>query len=72
MRGAHQVALDDVEGETLADKLKRERLSVEQSLALAQQIAAALAEAHAQQIIHRDIKPANIMITSRPAQGRNN
>lgn len=63
--GQHFIVMQYVEGETLAAKLKRERLRVETSLDLARQIAEALAEAHAQQIIHRDIKPANIIVTPR-------
>ncbi len=63
--GRRFIVMEYVEGETLAAKLKRERLSLDEGLALAAQIADALAEAHAHQIIHRDIKPANILITSR-------
>ncbi|HZS07752.1 MAG TPA: protein kinase [Blastocatellia bacterium] len=59
------IVMQYVEGESLCDKLRRERLSVEASVALASQIADALAEAHAHQIIHRDIKPANIIVTPR-------
>jgi len=51
-----------VEGETLRQKLDRERqLSVEDTLQIAREIAAALAFAHERQVVHRDIKPENIL-----------
>ena len=52
-----------VEGETLADKLRREKqLSIEESLRVVRQVAAALDYAHEHGIIHRDVKPANILL----------
>jgi serine/threonine protein kinase/dipeptidyl aminopeptidase/acylaminoacyl peptidase len=63
--GRSFIAMQYLEGETLDLKLKRKPLELKESLALASQIADALAEAHAHGIIHRDIKPGNIMITSR-------
>lgn len=56
------IVMQFVEGETLADILVRNRLSAETSRDLAIQIANALEEAHAQNIIHRDIKPSNIVV----------
>lgn len=49
-------------GETLKHRLVRDRLSLEDSLAIAEQIAAGLACAHAAGIIHRDLKPGNVML----------
>jgi len=52
-----------VEGETLRDKLKREKqASVEDTLALADSVASALDHAHRHGVIHRDIKPENILL----------
>jgi len=54
------LVMELVEGPTLADRLKTGALPVEESLAIARQIAEALEEAHEKGIIHRDLKPANI------------
>jgi len=52
-----------VEGETLRDRLERERqLGVEESVRIARDVADALDYAHRQGVIHRDIKPANILL----------
>src|SRR5277367_3568108 len=51
------------EGETLAQKISRGLLPVNESLNIAMQIAAGLASAHARNIVHRDIKPSNIIVT---------
>lgn len=59
------IVMPYVEGETLDNRKKRQPFEVSESLALAVQIADALAEAHTHGIIHRDIKPSNILITSR-------
>ena len=52
-----------VEGETLRDRINREKqLPVDESVALAVKVAGALQHAHEHGVIHRDIKPANILI----------
>lgn len=54
-----------VEGESLADRLKRvKKLDSAEALELVRTIALALAEAHRQGVVHRDLKPANIMLNS--------
>ena len=57
------IAMELVEGETLAEKIFTQGLDQPSLLHLAMQIAGALAAAHAKGIIHRDIKPANILVT---------
>ncbi len=60
--GTNFLVLEYVEGETLAQRLKRGPLSVEESLGTAKQIAEALEAAHEKGVIHRDLKPANVMV----------
>jgi serine/threonine protein kinase/tetratricopeptide (TPR) repeat protein len=59
------IVMQYIEGETLAERMERDPLSVEDALALAEQAAEGLAEAHAHGIVHRDIKPHNMMLTQR-------
>ena len=61
--GTHFLVLELIEGDTLADRLKRGAIPVEESLKLALQIAEALEAAHENGVIHRDLKPANIKVT---------
>ena len=61
--GPNYLVMELVEGETMAARLKRGKLTLAQTLRFGAQIAAALAVAHARNIVHRDLKPANIMMT---------
>jgi len=61
--GTSFLILELVQGETLANRLKRGPIPVEESLKLALQIAEALEAAHEKGVIHRDLKPANVKIT---------
>lgn len=56
------IAMAYVDGETLKDRMARGRLTQEQAIRYAVQLASALGAAHAHSIIHRDIKPDNVLI----------
>jgi eukaryotic-like serine/threonine-protein kinase len=57
------LVMELVAGETLADRIARGRLPLDEVLKIAGQIAEALQAAHESNVIHRDLKPANIKIT---------
>jgi len=61
--GRRALVMELVDGETLAERLKRGPLPLEEALGIARQIAEALEEAHERGIIHRDLKPANVKVT---------
>ena len=58
------LVLELVEGETLAERIQRGPIPVEESMNIALQICEALGAAHEKGIVHRDLKPANVKITS--------
>jgi serine/threonine protein kinase len=62
--GGSALVLELVEGPTLADRIARRPIPVEEALPIARQIAEALEAAHEHGIIHRDLKPANIKLTA--------
>ncbi len=59
----HALVLELVEGETLADRVARGPIPLDEALPIARQICEAVEAAHEAGIIHRDLKPANIKIT---------
>ena len=61
--GTDFLVMEYLEGQTLAERLEKGPLPVEQVLKIGTEIAQALDKAHQQGIIHRDLKPANIMLT---------
>jgi serine/threonine protein kinase len=66
--GVDYFVLEHLEGQTLADRLTKGALPLEQALDIAIQIADALDKAHRAGIVHRDLKPGNIMLTKSGAK----
>ena len=61
--GVPALVLELVNGETLADRIARGPIPLNDTLTIARQMADALEAAHERGIVHRDLKPANIKIT---------
>jgi serine/threonine protein kinase len=57
------LVMEYVEGESLAVELRRGRMALPRTVAIARELASALGAAHAKGIVHRDLKPANIQVT---------
>src|SRR6266496_1898392 len=66
--GIDFLVMEYLEGQTLADRLQRGALPVEEVLEIGIEIADALNKAHRQGIVHRDLKPSNIMLTKTGAK----
>jgi serine/threonine protein kinase len=62
--GIDFLVMEHLEGETLAERLKKGRLPLEQALRYGIEIADALDNAHHHGVVHRDLKPGNVMLTS--------
>jgi Tol biopolymer transport system component len=60
--GPNYLVMELVEGPTLAERIKRGPIPLEEAIGMARQIAEALEAAHEKGIVHRDLKPANIKI----------
>ena len=60
--GVKALVMELVDGPTLADRIARGPIAIEEALPIARQIAEALEAAHEQGIVHRDLKPANIKV----------
>jgi serine/threonine-protein kinase len=63
INGRHFLVMELVAGGTLADRIQRSAIPLDEALPIAKQIVEALEEAHEKGIIHRDLKPANIKVT---------
>src|SRR5215471_3779743 len=61
--GLRFLVLELVEGETLAERIQRGSIPVEEALDIAKSISEALEAAHEKGMVHRDLKPANVKIT---------
>jgi eukaryotic-like serine/threonine-protein kinase len=61
--GGLYLVMEYVEGTTLRRLIAEEKLSPERALAIVRQIGAALAAAHAREVVHRDLKPENVIVT---------
>jgi serine/threonine-protein kinase len=61
--GVHYLVMELVPGQTLAERISKGALPVEEALKVAGQVAEALEAAHEKGVIHRDLKPANVKVT---------
>lgn len=59
----HFIAIEHIDGDTLRDKIHRDKAPLKKLLKYLTQVAEGLTKAHAAGIVHRDLKPDNIMIT---------
>jgi len=66
--GSDFLVMEFLEGETLAARLQRGPMPIDEVLRVAMQVADALEQAHKQGVIHRDLKPGNIMLTKSGAK----
>jgi len=61
--GVGYLVLEYVPGQTLAERIAKSKLKLQEALTISLQIAEAVAAAHEHDVIHRDLKPGNIKIT---------
>ncbi len=66
--GINYLVMECLEGETLADRLRKGPLTLEQVLNVATEICQGLEKAHRNGVVHRDLKPSNIMLTKNGAK----
>ncbi len=66
--GLEYLVMECIEGESLAKRLERGPLPIDQVLKIGAELAAAIGTAHRGGVIHRDLKPANVMLTKSGAK----
>ncbi len=67
-QGFDYLVMECLDGETLASRMTHGRLSIEETVGIASEIAEALAHTHQHGIVHRDLKPGNVMLTATGAK----
>lgn len=63
-QGKYYIAMEYIEGETLRDRMERERVPLKEAIRITLEIGEALENAHRAGIVHRDLKPANIILSA--------
>jgi serine/threonine protein kinase len=66
--GVDYIVMEFLDGQTLAQRLEKGALPLDEALRIATEIADALDKAHRQRVIHRDVKPSNVMLTKSGAK----
>jgi len=66
--GVDYIVMEFLEGETLAERIRKGPLPVEQALKIGTEVCEGLEKAHRTGVVHRDLKPANIMLTKSGAK----
>src|SRR6185369_2857286 len=69
LEGEPYIALEWLEGESLLQRLRKQRLSVSEGVAVARQVADALSAAHRRGVVHRDLKPSNLYLVGGAIEG---
>jgi non-specific serine/threonine protein kinase len=60
--GRHFLTMERIAGRSLWHRLRDERMSADEALAIVRQVARALEAAHLKRVVHRDLKPSNVML----------
>ncbi|HET7503192.1 MAG TPA: protein kinase [Kofleriaceae bacterium] len=68
--GTPYLVLDYLQGETLAQRIARGPMPIDQVMSIVRQVGSALAAAHRSGIVHRDLKPQNIFLVPTEVDGR--
>jgi len=66
--GTDYLVMEFLQGESLAERLRKGKLEVQETLQIGAQIAAALDAAHRRGLVHRDLKPGNVILTKEGAK----